>query len=393
MKKILIYSPLALENGRGGEISSMELAKGLNEFFDITFVHTNILIGKRLLAEEAINSKLNGVKINCRMRFATMKISNLVFTFPYPSDVLRLFRLIKKNDIIYLSCSTFKQNFVFMFNSLLNRHVKYIVGYRKPLQSNKLFSLYNIKYRLSLLFYSLFRKRFYHHALSRSAKKYLENFYEPDKISHIIHGIDLNPYIDDVFKAKSDDILKFIYIGYLDDIHKGINVLVHALDEFLAEYKSLKVNFEFCGMGPLEDKIKALEINYPNNIKFNGYVRNDLIPDYYKKSDVFLFTSRVEPFPRTLMESLAAGLLVICSKTIGSIELLKGKEFGYFIDNLNQKAIKEKILEVYKLWESNPIKFRKLQKSAKNFVFQNYSTSREIKMFKSLITEIIKVKK
>ena len=32
MVKVLVFSPLALENGRGGEISSMELAAGLNKY-------------------------------------------------------------------------------------------------------------------------------------------------------------------------------------------------------------------------------------------------------------------------------------------------------------------------------------------------------------------------
>ncbi len=388
MIKILIVSPLALENGRGGEISSMELAAGLNKYYNTTFVHTNIFIGKKLLTKEVIEAKLNGVKIKTRTKFATINISNLVFTFPYPWDLIRLYRIVKRNNIIYTSCSTFKQNFIFMLFSLLHRRGRFIIGYRKPLHSDKLFSLYNIKYRLSILFFSLFKKKIYHHTLSKNAKKFLDLFYDSNKVIHIVHGIDLNKYKDDFFKDKSRDVLKFIYIGYLDDIHKGIKVLAETLDEFLKEYNDLKIFFEFCGMGPLETKIKSLESKFPNFIKFHGYISNDLVPEYYKKSDVYMFTSRVEPFPRSIMEALGSGLLVICSKTIGSVELLKGQEFSFFLNKLNKTSIKEKILEVYNLWIKDPERMYKLQKSARDYVFKNYSNSKEIESFKSLIDKI-----
>ena len=35
MVNILIFAPFALENGRGGEISAMELAVGLQRFYNI----------------------------------------------------------------------------------------------------------------------------------------------------------------------------------------------------------------------------------------------------------------------------------------------------------------------------------------------------------------------
>ncbi len=391
MKKILLFSPLALENGRGGEISVMELAAGLNRYYEITLIDTNIFIGKKLLSKKIIKNKLNGVKLKTQMKFATITISHLVFSFPYPSELLKLYKIVKKNDIIYTSCSNFKENLMFMFFSLLHRSGKFIVGYRKPLYSSKLFSLYNIKYRLSILFFSIFKRRFYHHTLSQNAKKFLIKFYNPKNVVHIVHGIDLSKFYDNGFTSKLNDILKFIYIGYLDDIHKGVKVLIDGVNDFLKENKNLKVFFEFCGMGPLESKIRALESKFPKFIKFHGYVSNDLISEYYKKGDVFLFTSRVEPFPRTIMEALSSNLVILCTKTIGSVELLKGKEFAFFIKELTPKLIAQKLLEIYNLWANNPEKFKSLQEKSKKHVFENYSFSKELKFFTSLINDISKI--
>ncbi|MBA7519087.1 hypothetical protein ES705_11161 [subsurface metagenome] len=390
MVNILIFSKVALENGRGGEISYIELALGLKKYFNVSIMDTNVLLGKELLTKEVIQKKLNGVKKIGRIYFATLKILNRVITIPYPWEIIKLYKKIKKYDIIYTSLGNIKINILLIFFSLINRRKKFIIRYNKPLSSEKCLSLYNIKIILSILLFSIFKRNFYHHTLSKHVKKYLDKFYNPNNVIHIVHGIDLSKFKDDAFTLKLNDILNFIYIGYLDDIHKGVNVLIDAINQFLKENKNLKVFFEICGMGPLESKIRALESKYPEFIKFHGYVSNELIPEYYKKGDVYMFTSRVEPFPRAIMEALGAGLLVICSKTIGSIELLKKNEFAFFIRSLTSEAIKEKIYEIYDLWVKNPEKFRYLQEKAKEYVIEFHSFNVELKSFKNLIDEISK---
>ena len=134
--------------------------------------------------------------------------------------------------------------------------------------------------------------------------------------------------------------------------------------------------------------IKELEHEYPKYVKYHGYVDNINIVKFYKKSDVFLFTSRREPFGRVLIEALAAGLLVICSKTVGSVEILKGKDFAFFLSELDFNLIKEKIIEIYNIWLKDPDKYMKLRELAKDYAFQNYSVSQEILMFKDLIDRI-----
>ncbi|MFX0071598.1 MAG: glycosyltransferase family 4 protein [Candidatus Hermodarchaeota archaeon] len=385
---ILILSPFALENGRGGEISSMELASGLNKFYNVTLMDTNIFTDKELLSPKIIKTKIKGLENKKRLKFATLTLFNRIFNCPYPLELIKYYRIVKNQDIIYSSFFDFKSCLLIIFFKLLHRKGKFIVGYRKPLYSQKLFSLYNLKYRMAILFFSKFKKSVYHHTMSYHARKFLKNFYDSNSIIHITHGIELEKFDRTKIEVKKDDILNFLYLGYLDDIHKGITVLVDAIDEFLKENQELKVFFEFCGMGPLDFKIIELEKKYPDHVKFSGYISNDLIPLFYKKSDVFLFSSRVEPFPRTIMEALASNLIIICTKTIGSVELLKGKKFAFFIPKLNTNEIKLKILEIYNLWIKNPIKFRELQNLAKEYVFKNYSLDKELEEFKIFIDKI-----
>lgn len=391
MLKILIFAPLALENGRGGEISAIELAAGLQKFYKITLIDTNRFVGEKLLSKEVISKKLKGAKRSRQIKFATLNFFNKIFDFPYPWEIIKLFREVKKNDIIYISVSNFKTDLIFMIFSLLYRRGQFIIGYRKPIYSDKRFSLYNIKYRLSILFFSLFKKNFYHHTISLHAKKFLDHFYDPDKVFHIIHGVELENYIGNELKGSNNKTLKFIYVGYLDDVHKGVGVLLNGIEDLLKEEKKLGLFFEFCGIGPLESKLSKLEKKFPQYIKYYGYVNNDKIPEYYKKNDIFLFSSRREPFGRVIIEALAAKLLILCTKTFGSIEILKGKEFAFFFKDLSPESIKEKILEIYHLWINNPEKFRKLKQTAKEYAFHNFSFSKELQMFKILIDNIGKI--
>ena len=388
--RVMILSPLALENGRGGEISSIELASGLHKYYNLTLIDTNILLSKKLLTKESILKQLKGAKRNGSIKFATLKFFNRTFTFPYPWEILKLYKKIKENNIIYTSCFTIKTNLLIIFFSLLHRNAKFIIGYRKPLFSDKMFSFYNLKYRISILLFSLLKKRFYHHTISNHAKKFLENFFKQDKITHIIHGIELDNFRKDKIEKGREDTLNFIYVGYLDNIHKGVGVLLNGIEKTLEKYKNCNMFFEFCGIGPLEEKLKKLEDNYPQYIRYYGHVDYDKIPKFYSKNDVFLFSSRREPFGRVIIEALASNLIIICSKTIGSVEILKGKEFAFFIEDLTSESFQKKICEIYDLWKSDRLRFKELQKSARNFAIQNYSFTKEVEMFKDLFNNLIK---
>jgi len=388
MVNILIFSKGALENGRGGEISYIELALGLKKYFNVSIMDTNVLFSKEFLTEEVIHKKLKGVKKIGRFYFATLKILNKVITIPYPWEIIKLYKTIKEYDIIYTSLGNIKINILLIFFGLINRRLQFIIRYNKPLSSENFFSLYNIKIILSILLFSIFKRNFYHHTISKHAKKYLDNFYNPNNVIHIIHGVELEDYQHDETNEKSKNILSFIYVGHLDDVHKGVGVLINAIRTLLEEKNKLPIFFEFCGRGPLEEDIRKLEAEYPKYVKFHGYVDNDIIHEYYKKSDIFLFTSRREPFGRVLIEALASKLLIICTKTYGSMEVLRNKDFAFFLIDLNSENIRDKIDFLYHLWRENPDKIHQLQQLAKDYAFENYSFTVELEMFKNLIEDL-----
>jgi glycosyltransferase involved in cell wall biosynthesis len=391
MINVLVFSKNALENGRGGEIFFIELAAGLQKYYIVTLLETNILINNKFLLNDEIEKRLRGIKRLPQLKFAQLSVLNKKINFPYPSTIRKIYKTVKGNDIIYAAAGNFKINLILMFTSLLNPRIKFTIGYHKPLHSAKKMSLYNLNYRISILFFSLFKKNFYHHTISLHTKNYLENFFDREKISFLIEGLELDKFTDNNLDKKREDVLKFAYLGFFDDIHKGLGVLLKAIEEFLNENKNLKVFFEIIGIGPLKPEVERLEKKYPKFLKYIGYLNEEDLGDALKKNDILLFSSRKEPFGRVMIEALAAEMIIICTPTVGSIEILRDKEFAFFLKKLGIKEFKESIISLYQEWIKNPEKIKELQKLAKQYALDKYSISKEILMFKDFFNRITQI--
>ena len=80
--------------------------------------------------------------------------------------------------------------------------------------------------------------------------------------------------------------------------------------------------YVIAGKGNLQDHLRALidDLGLTNRVKLLGY-RKD-IPELCKAADVFLFPSFREGLSVSVMEAMACGLPVICSKIRGNTDLI-----------------------------------------------------------------------
>lgn len=108
-----------------------------------------------------------------------------------------------------------------------------------------------------------------------------------------------------------------------------------------ANNKSLQ--YFICGKGPEEEKLKTLakELNVAERIHFLGF-RAD-IKDLLSAADIFLFTTRQEGLPRSMMEAMASGLPCIASKIRGNTDLIEGADGGFLCDTDDVTAYAEKL--------------------------------------------------
>ena len=104
-----------------------------------------------------------------------------------------------------------------------------------------------------------------------------------------------------------------------------------------------------CGNGELKEYLKNLakELGVSDKVKFLGY-RKDVL-EIYKIADLFLFPSKREGLPCSLIEAMACGLPCVASDVRGNKDLLRSdnlcksnKEEEWL--RLLNKAFCEKIL-------------------------------------------------
>jgi len=92
------------------------------------------------------------------------------------------------------------------------------------------------------------------------------------------------------------------------------------------------------------DELKKLA--HGLNIEFTGPKYGKELIDYYKKSDIFVYTSFYENFGQTILEAGAAGLPIIATKTGIANDIVKNGKTGFLVGSDNPGMIAEYIREL-----------------------------------------------
>lgn len=156
-------------------------------------------------------------------------------------------------------------------------------------------------------------------------------------------------------KTFFEEIKKFICVAGLIPV-KNIEQIVRVFNEMP------NLELTIVGKGPLEEKLKKAS---NNNIKYIGAIKNELLSEYYKKNDVFILPSKIEPWGLVVEEALYNGLPVILSNRVGSAkEVMKHNIHGLIYDSNSDYDLKIKIEKIIDLKN-----YKKYKKNVENIDF------------------------
>lgn len=134
-------------------------------------------------------------------------------------------------------------------------------------------------------------------------------------------------------KIKEDDFA-LLSVGELIK-RKNHDIILDAIASIKRNRSELyqRIRYFVCGRGVLETKLKqkAVDLGIEGHVTFLGF-RSDM-PEIYNAADLFVFMSYQEGLPVALMEAIACGLPVVCSKIRGNIDLLKPDVHRIFASN------------------------------------------------------------
>jgi glycosyltransferase involved in cell wall biosynthesis len=181
---------------------------------------------------------------------------------------------------------------------------------------------------------------------SRFLKKYKE------KIVVIPNGINLKDF--DISYSKEECRKKLglplnkkilLFFGYLSP-YKGPEVLLKAMPEIIKNVSD--VELVFAGKGEMKDELEILskKLRIEKNVRFVGFVEDDMKPLYFKAADVFILPSTMstESFGIVNLEAMACGVPIVASNIGGIPDIVKNGENGLLVQPKNTKALANAII-------------------------------------------------
>ena len=127
-------------------------------------------------------------------------------------------------------------------------------------------------------------------------------------------------------------------------LNKGIDTMLKAWRLVREKDKDIVLVVVGGGVTTLLDEIKKAGKELDNSITVTGEV--DRTDDYYKLADLYLFPSRFEGLPTTLMEAIASGLPCIASKIGGDEDLVNPAQAGILVNPEDYELFADTILNL-----------------------------------------------
>jgi len=190
-------------------------------------------------------------------------------------------------------------------------------------------------------------------------KNYLVNElgYPAEKVTVIYNAVDTDRFVPVTEEEKqnirkalglpTEKLIVFVPRRYVDK--NGVHYAARAFRKM----NDADFFFIFAGDGPLRGLVEEI-LKGKENAMVLGPIANEDVHRYYQASDVILVPSITteegveEATSLTMLEGMACGKIVVCTRVGGMKEVIKDGENGFLIDQKSEDAIIEKLLFIKK---------------------------------------------
>ncbi len=141
----------------------------------------------------------------------------------------------------------------------------------------------------------------------------------------------------------------------------GLENLIKAMSMVVAREQD--VYLVIGGAGLLEKELKSLtnQLGLEQYIRFEGFIPDDILPQYYQIADLFILPTKcMEGFGLVTVEALACGTPVLGTPVGGTVEILTRLDPNLLFNGTEAKDMTEKILEFLYLPRENLSRQRNL---------------------------------
>jgi glycosyltransferase involved in cell wall biosynthesis len=139
--------------------------------------------------------------------------------------------------------------------------------------------------------------------------------------------------------------LNILFVGYLEK-RKGVHLMLEAVKMIQETDRSLEFATHIVGSGTQENELKSfVERNTLAQVHFWGFRQKEELPQFFAISTLLIFPSTDELYGLVPIESMAAGVPVMCSVHAGcSLDLIEDGVNGILIDPYDVNALSQKLI-------------------------------------------------
>lgn len=183
-------------------------------------------------------------------------------------------------------------------------------------------------------------------------------------ITIIPNGIDLKKYRRTHVEHSIDEPQTILFVGRLER-RKGVKYLLKAYQ--LLSQDNPNVQLIIAGDGPDREKLELLceDLKLPN-VKFLGYIDEDLKTELLSKADIFCSPAIFgESFGIVLLEAMATGTVTVAGNNpgyigvmqgLGSISIVNPEDTEEFARRLHLLLSEKSLINLWQKWAADYIK-------------------------------------
>lgn len=375
MKKLIIISTYLVKDNKALVGTANKLIRlGLETFDKVTYVTSNF--DENFINSDIDNSKFELVNLpidwtndlGIKKYFKFYELQKLASKFIEKNsddETLICFWIAGPMLLPMLKCKKIKQKTLY-----------FLYGNSK----NKASKFHPINNLVSILMKTIAKKSTYIGVESKSVLSQQWNipFSEKTKEIFLYSGnTDFKPYID---YNKRENIL-----GFASRLiaNKRVLEVIQAFNLIKDKYPTYKL--EIVGTGNLEKECQDLinQLNLSDRIKMLGWIDNNQIHKCFNNWKLFLFPTKYEGLPNTLLESMSCGTPVLASGVGGILDVINDCQNGFIIEDISPECLANQIDEIL---SKNDL--TKISENAYNYVSEKYSFESSLNNFKQKMKEM-----
>lgn len=139
----------------------------------------------------------------------------------------------------------------------------------------------------------------------------------------------------------------FLFVGRFIET-KGVKEMMEAYRDLVNSEGFSDVGLVLLGKGRMQEYIEEFSrVNNLENVFIEGFVEQDVIPNYYAAASSFVLLSLSDPNPLVIFEAMASGTPIICSHRAGNAsDFIIDGDNGYRVEPYEHDDVVDKMKRV-----------------------------------------------